>query len=108
MNMPANAALNKTPSAIATIMFTVFMLGFGDAIIKGLSPDFTLWQIFCLRSALVLPALLIILKFTKWRSRVRPKSFWRIKNAQTTLAGLLGLIHVSLGYLCVPVCSTGT
>jgi len=74
--MPANATLNKTPSAIATIIFTVFMLGFGDAIIKGLSADFTLWQIFCLRSALVLPALLIILKFTKWRSRVRPKSFW--------------------------------
>lgn len=67
---------DKIRSAVLTIIFTVFMLALGDAIIKGLSTGFTLWQVFCLRSTLVIPVLLVILRFSKWQSSIRPKHFW--------------------------------
>lgn len=73
---------DKTRSAVLTIIFTVFMLALGDAAIKGLSADFTLWQIFCLRSALVVPVLFIMLRFSRWRSSIRPKSFgWTLSRS---------------------------
>ena len=49
--------------AIGVIIFTVFALSLGDALVKFFSGDFVLWQIFVLRSLLVLPVLALCL----WR-----------------------------------------
>lgn len=46
--------------AAGTLVFTVFALSLGDALIKRFSTDFTLWQIFVVRSALALPLLIVI------------------------------------------------
>ena len=48
--------------AVGAIVFTVFALSFGDALIKQISVDFILWQIFLLRSALAAPLLMMELK----------------------------------------------
>jgi len=46
--------------AVGAILFTVFALSLGDAVIKRISVGFPLWQIFVLRSAIAIPALVII------------------------------------------------
>jgi drug/metabolite transporter (DMT)-like permease len=67
---------DRTRSAVVTIIFTVFALALGDAIIKGVSASFTLWQIFFLRSAIVVPILVVVLKSRKEYIPVLPKLFW--------------------------------
>lgn len=53
---------DRTGLAIAVITLTVFFLSFGDALIKQTSTNLTLWQIFVLRSVLVLPVLYAIVR----------------------------------------------
>jgi drug/metabolite transporter (DMT)-like permease len=67
---------DRTRSAVVTIIITVFALALGDAIIKGVSASFTLWQIFFLRSAIVVPILVVVLKTRQRHSPVLPKHFW--------------------------------
>lgn len=49
--------------AVVVIVFTVIVLSFGDALIKKVSADLVMWQIFVLRSLLAVPVLLAILRF---------------------------------------------
>jgi drug/metabolite transporter (DMT)-like permease len=76
MNAETRRAPDRTRSAVVTIIFAVFALALGDAIIKGVSASFTLWQIFFLRSAIVVPILVVTLKSRKWHASIRPKNFW--------------------------------
>ena len=48
--------------AIAAILLAVFALSLGDALIKRISADLPLWQIFVVRSAIALPVLALALK----------------------------------------------
>lgn len=48
------------PEGVAAIVLTVFAMALTDAIIKLSSSGMTLWQIWVLRSALVLPVLLLL------------------------------------------------
>lgn len=54
-------ARDNIPIAIVTIVFTVFAMSVGDALIKqlGTTSSLGVWQLFALRSALALPLLLI-------------------------------------------------
>lgn len=52
---------DNLPFAVTVIIFTVLALSLGDALIKFTSGEFVIWQIFVLRSLLVLPVLLIYL-----------------------------------------------
>ncbi|MEW5421518.1 DMT family transporter [Amorphus sp. 3PC139-8] len=56
----AAASGDNLALAIATIVVTVAILSFGDAVIKFVSSDFLLWQIFVLRSLIAMPALVAI------------------------------------------------
>jgi len=51
--------------AVVVIIATVFALALGDAMIKGTSATFTLWQIFVLRSVVVVPILFALIR---WRT----------------------------------------
>jgi len=48
---------DNLPLAVGTIVFTVFALSLGDALIKLSSGNFVVWQIFVLRSAIAIPCL---------------------------------------------------
>lgn len=48
--------------AVIAIVFTEFALSLGDALIKQNSANFTLWQIFVVRSAIAIPVLIAITK----------------------------------------------
>ena len=53
--------------AVLAIVFTVFALSLGDALIKQISADFALWQIFVVRSVIAIPVLIAVIK-TRYQS----------------------------------------
>jgi drug/metabolite transporter (DMT)-like permease len=53
---------DNLPLAVAVIILTVLALSLGDALIKFTSGEFVIWQIFVLRSLLVLPILFLYLR----------------------------------------------
>ncbi len=52
---------DNTARAIAAIVAAVFALSLGDAVIKLISADFTLWQVFILRSVIAAPVLWVVI-----------------------------------------------
>lgn len=54
---------DNVPLAVGVIVFAVFALSLGDALIKFTSNNFVLWQIFVMRSLIVVPILLGYLAF---------------------------------------------
>ncbi len=56
---------DNVPLAVGTVVFTVLALSLGDALIKGISADLPLWQIFVLRSLLVVPVLVLAIKLAR-------------------------------------------
>ena len=70
---------DNVPLAVAVIVFTVLALSLGDALIKFTSGEFVLWQIFVLRSLLVLPLLLLYLKVSAPDVLAMPPAFgWTV------------------------------
>ena len=69
--MSDSAKADNPKLAIATITLACLGLSLGDALIKQQSATFVLWQIFALRSALVLPVLFALVcyqyRFAAWR-----------------------------------------
>jgi drug/metabolite transporter (DMT)-like permease len=91
----------STRSAVITILFTVFALALGDAIIKGVITSFTLWQIFFLRSSVVLSILVVTLRSAKWQAPIWPKHFWWtvLRSSMLTLMWITyyaSLSHINL------------
>ncbi len=91
----------KSRSAVITIIFTVFALALGDAIIKGMSTSFTLWQIFVLRSVVVIPILAVALKSQRMGAPIWPKHLgWTVlRSLMLTVMWVTyytSLSHISL------------
>ncbi len=70
--------------AVFAIVFTVFALSLGDALIKQISADFPLWQIFVLRSVIAIPILIAVIK-----SRARAVSLKPANLGWTALRSLM-------------------
>ena len=85
--------------AVIAIVFTVFALSLGDALIKQISADFPLWQIFVFRSVIAIPVLPSICSNAGSRSHLRRGSWLRrALPAFMCLAPSLGPhIHVTRG-----------
>lgn len=59
MPTPArNAPQDRIPLAVTSIILTVLALSLGDALIKMTSGSFVIWQIFVIRSLILLPVLM--------------------------------------------------
>lgn len=87
---------DNLPFAVTVIIFTVLALSLGDALIKFTSGEFVIWQIFVLRSLLVLPVLLIYLwaKFPDALS-IQPALGWTILRS-LMLVGMWVAYYVAL------------
>ena len=59
---PSRPAADRTALAVGAVLASVFALSAGDALIKLTSASFPLWQLFVLRSLLVVPVLLVLLR----------------------------------------------
>ena len=68
--------------AVMVILLTVLTLALGDALIKKVSADLVLWQIFVLRSSLALPILFAILRVRFASVRLMPSALgWTIARS---------------------------
>lgn len=87
--------------AVATIICTVFALSLGDAVIKLISSDFALWQVFVLRALLAAPVLIALMKVrTPGTSLLPGKVGWTaLRSVMLTImwiAYYISLPHVAL------------
>ncbi|MGI9423697.1 MAG: DMT family transporter [Hyphomicrobiaceae bacterium] len=85
--------------AITVIVLTVLTLSFGDAIIKTLSADLVLWQIFVLRSLVAIPLLLILLHAQFPGVSLVPKSLGWTSVRSLMLALMWVAYYASLPHL---------
>lgn len=69
---PPAAKPDRVGLAIAVIVFTVLALSLGDALIKQVSAEFVLWQIFVVRSALAAPVLVVVIATLARRATLLP------------------------------------
>ncbi len=60
--------------AVLAIVFAEFALSLGDALIKQISVDFTLWQIFVVRSVIAIPVLIAVIKTRHQSVSLKPHS----------------------------------
>ncbi len=83
---------DNIPFAVATILFTVFAMSAGDALVKGLGAASTvgIWQLFAVRSLLVIPVLLAAGLFFGMRSLLPSNVVWVAARG-----ALLGLVWIA-------------
>ncbi|MGI9310068.1 MAG: DMT family transporter [bacterium] len=87
---------DNIPLGASLIIATVLAMAFADAVIKYISADFPLWQIFTLRSLAAVSLLLAIALFA--RTDLRPRSLkWSLLRAF-----LLALMYIAI-YAAAPV-----
>jgi drug/metabolite transporter (DMT)-like permease len=99
--MSQNGSSRPDPVAlgVVAILLTVFAMSVGDAIVKYVSTSFPLWQIYVVRSLVVIPVLTALSIFGGV-ARIEPKS-----KGWVFLRGmLLALMYVAI-YAAVPVLS---
>ena len=85
---------------IIVIVATVFAMSFTDAVVKYVSADFPLWQIYVVRSLVAIPMIVAILIFHRRSILVRPRSLrWTYLRSL-----LLALMYIAI-YAGVPVLS---
>lgn len=83
---------------VCIIIATVMTMAFADAVIKYLSADFPLWQIFVVRSLVAVPILVVIVLFGSRPGSIRPLSLkWAIVRSV-----LLALMYIAI-YAAAPV-----
>ena len=70
---------DNVPLAVTVIVFTVFALSLGDALIKLTSNNFVLWQIFIIRSSMAIPCLVLYMAALSRASLRMPTSLlWTV------------------------------
>ncbi|MEM7225021.1 MAG: DMT family transporter [Pseudomonadota bacterium] len=85
--------------AVSVILLTVLTLALGDALIKTLSADLVLWQIFVLRSSLALPVLFAILRLRFRSVGLLPKAVGWTSARSAMLALMWVAYYASLPHL---------
>lgn len=95
---PSNptTSADNLPRAIFAIVFAVFALSLGDAVIKAISVSFPIWQLYVLRSALALPVLLVFIKWRHPQIRLIPKSLTWVGTRSLLLASMWVAYYVAL------------
>lgn len=82
----------REPTSLLLIMTATFVMAFQDALVKRVSVELPLWQIFVLRSLLVLPALLLLMA---WAGR---KGSWLPKGLQWPVLRSLCLVLMYVAF----------
>jgi len=96
---------DRVIEGILLILASVAMLAFGDAFIKLFSADFTLWQIFALRSAIAIP-LFFVLAHLASRSLLPRNARWVILRAGLLISAWIAY-YSALPYLDFAVAAVG-
>jgi drug/metabolite transporter (DMT)-like permease len=92
--------------AVAVILLTNLALSLGDAVVKQISADFVLWQIFVIRSIIAIPILIAVFRLRSRSASLAPRHFgWvALRSLMLTLmwvAYYSALPHLALGIAAV-------
>lgn len=103
MSVPAATRAESVALGVTTIVATALAMSFGDAVVKSVSSDFTVWQIYVLRSVLAIPLIVAILRLHRHPVRLRPRSAgWA--GLRSLLLMLMWLaFYAALSVLSLPV-----
>jgi drug/metabolite transporter (DMT)-like permease len=98
-----NARPEKIARGVSTMVATTLAMSFGDAAVKYVSSDFTVWQLYVLRSALAIPLIIALLLLGAGPPRIAPLS-----PGWTALRSLLLMLmwiafYAALSTLSLPV-----
>jgi drug/metabolite transporter (DMT)-like permease len=83
--------------AVLAIVFTVLALSLGDALVKQISSDLPLWQIFVLRSVVAVPVLVVMIKTRFSAVSLRPR-----RLGWTALRSLMLVLMWVIYYAALP------
>ncbi|MEM1288305.1 MAG: DMT family transporter [Pseudomonadota bacterium] len=99
--MSLKSTTDNLPLASATILLAIFGMSVGDAIIKaiGSNQTFGLWQLFAVRSAMILPVLAVIALFWGGAGVVIPKVFRWVALRGLLMAALWLAYYTALPHL---------
>ncbi len=84
---PTTTNADNPKLAIAAALFAMLSFSFGDALVKYVSADLSLWQILVLRSVLTIPVLIVIC-----RIRPKPLPIWPTNVFWTVLRSSLMIL----------------
>lgn len=97
MEAAAGRRPEKTGLGISMILAATFTMAFQDAVVKLVSSDLPLWQIFALRSLIAVPLLIILHRLLRGSLRIKPLALgWSILRGT-----LLVLMYVAF-YAALP------
>ena len=97
LNASCQPQSRSIKSAIVAILAACFALSLGDAFIKQSNTNFTLWQIFVMRSAIAIPFLVYFVRIRTCETPIKPKQmFW------TILRSLILVLMWVFYYLALP------
>ncbi len=88
---------------VIVIVVTALTMAFGDALVKSISTDLTLWQIYVLRSLVAIPVAIALLLFGHRSADIRPKSIgWTFLRSMLLMMMWLAF-YAALPVLSLPV-----
>lgn len=79
---------DRTAQGIVLIILSVLAMAFADAVVKLMSGDLTVWQVFAIRSAVALPILLLLTGVTGAGLRVRAPGWVILRSLLLVLTWL--------------------
>jgi drug/metabolite transporter (DMT)-like permease len=85
--------------AISAIVFAALALSLGDAVIKTISVSFPLWQLYVLRSAIALPALLLFARVREPETKFIPQSIGWVTVRSLLLVSMWLAYYAALPHL---------
>jgi drug/metabolite transporter (DMT)-like permease len=89
--------------AVGSIVLAVFALSLGDALIKASSVNFTLWQIFVVRSAIAIPFLIWFVRLHSCATAIKPlMPFWTALRS-LTLVTMWVLYYIALPHVALSI-----
>lgn len=98
-NPNTNGSTDNVKMAISAIIFAVFSLSLGDAIIKSISVSFPLWQLYVLRSVIAIPLLLIFIKWRRSGLNLIPKAIGWVLLRSFFMAAMLATYYIALPHM---------
>ncbi len=85
--------------AVFSVVFAVLALSFGDAVIKGISVSFPLWQIYVVRSLIAVGILIAVFKLGDPKLSLIPKSIGWTSIRSLLLGSMWVAYYVSLPHI---------
>jgi drug/metabolite transporter (DMT)-like permease len=101
--MPATNSTDNVRIAVAVILATSLALSLGDALIKMISADFVLWQIFVMRSFIAIPILFAIIRLRFHAISLLPRHLGWVALRSLMLAVMWVAYYAALPHLALGI-----